>query len=102
MSSSPVTLVELAGRLGHGADWLYRRGRLERLYAEGMPRPQSLTGRATWERASIEAWLTRHHPLARTPANDWQSPPAPANDAAWSDTLNQAYRQPVPAPGAQK
>ncbi|MBN8995920.1 MAG: hypothetical protein J0H94_11905 [Rhizobiales bacterium] len=91
-----VAVPELAERLGHRADWLYRKGRLDRLYAEGMPRPISHVGRPQWERSTIEAWLQRHHPLMpKGPANDLRATPAPANDDAWAKHLAEAYRLPA-------
>jgi predicted DNA-binding transcriptional regulator AlpA len=94
----PVRLQELARRLGHSPAWLYRRGRLALLYAEGMPRPMTMTGRREWDRLSIEAWLGRHHPHAiAAPANDQAGPPMPANDRAWRLYLDKAY--PAPAAG---
>lgn len=101
--ADPVRLEELARRLGHTPTWLYRRGRLERLYAEGMPRPMTMTGRREWDRLSIEAWLGRHHPHAfGGPANDATAPPVPANDRAWQKLLLETYRVPPARPGSRK
>jgi predicted DNA-binding transcriptional regulator AlpA len=101
--ADPVRLQELARRLGHSPAWLYRRGRLARLYAEGMPRPMTMTGRREWDRLSIEAWLGRHHPHAPPPpANDPAGPPEPANDRAWRLYLDKAYPAPAAAPGSAK
>lgn len=89
MNTRPVTSAELAERLGHPVDWLYRN--LARLYAnEGLPRPLLSTGRNRWDRASIDAWFARHHPFNR-PANDLDAPPTPANDGAWRRRLADAY-----------
>lgn len=91
--ADPVKLGELARRLGHTADWLYRPGQLERLYAEGMPRPLSISGRRLWDRASIDAWFGRHHPqaLAREPANDRAGPPEPAGRRAQRAFLDRYF-----------
>jgi predicted DNA-binding transcriptional regulator AlpA len=98
----PVRLPELARRLGHTARWLYRRGRLERLYAEGMPRPMSMTGQRQWDRASIDAWLGRHHPRALGPANDPDGPPEPVSKRAQRAYLDAYFARSAAAPGPGK
>ncbi len=87
----PMRSAELAGRLGHSADWLYRN--LDRLVAEEkMPAPLTRRGHHTWDRASIEAWLGRHHPHAPPePANDAAPAPEPFSDRAWQKHLAEVY-----------
>jgi predicted DNA-binding transcriptional regulator AlpA len=92
--SEPLTLPELARRLGHAPTWLYRKGRLARLHAEGLPLPISNHGQARFDRASVEAWLGRHHPNAPPlvpAANDTTAAATPRDDAAWRRQLQDAY-----------
>lgn len=90
MREAPFTAAELAARLGRSTDWLYRH--FDRLVIEDrMPLPLSSIGRRRWDRATIEAWLGRHHPLAPAapPAND--NAGRPAGDQDWRAYLAQAY-----------
>lgn len=88
---APVTTAELAGMLGRSRDWLYRN--LARLHLEeGLPQPLTARGHKVWDRASVEAWLGRHHPMAPAqPANDDGAPPPDATREAWSHRLAEAY-----------
>lgn len=92
MTEKPITLGELAERLGHSHDWLSRPGRLERLYAEGMPRPLTMFGRRRWDRRSMLAWLERHHPAAIKDHAPTPTPaPLPTTDEAWQTYIAASY-----------
>lgn len=92
LTRTPMTLSELAQRLGISRETLSRRR--EALHArDGMPRPISNIGHPKFERASIEAWLTRHHPArGGRPANDVDITLVPASDAEWRARLADAYK----------
>jgi hypothetical protein len=87
--TKPFTAAELAGRLGHSRDWLYRN--LDRLVREGMPAPISPVGQYRWERTGMNAWLNRHHPLMRPAANDAEPLPVPASEKQWGRALAREY-----------
>src|SRR5262245_66537032 len=89
MADDTVDTAELARMLGHQREWLERRGRLDKLYAEGMPRPLSMSGRRRWNRGSIEAWVRRHHP-----GNGDRRPP-PATNEDWSSAVTSHYQDPT-------
>lgn len=95
----PMTCREIAGRLGIAMDTFYkRRGRLHQV--DGMPRPLSEKGKAAYDRASMEAWFSRHHPLRpQAPANDPLPAPEATNDDEHRRRLARAYApvKPVPA-----
>lgn len=89
-ATRPFSMAELAARLGHGVDWLYDH--VDELIAAGMPAPLSPIGRRRWERSTMEAWLTRHHPLRPPAAANDQAPPiVPASDAEHRAHLAQVY-----------
>ena len=94
MTAAPTSysLDELAALIGRSRDWLYRhRRRLED--KEGLPKPILPGGRMRWHRASIDAWLARHHPQAQPlrAANDDAAPVIPAGDGEWTDYLARCY-----------
>lgn len=91
MRVEPFTAREVAQRLGITVETFYLR-RTQLHLVDKMPRPLSATGRHKFDRASMEAWLTRHHPQrAPAPANDPAPPPMPSNDAEWSQFLHRHY-----------
>ncbi|WP_398473376.1 hypothetical protein [Tardiphaga sp.] len=87
--------AEVAKRLGVTVATFYRR-RPKLHMVDGMPRPITSTGRPSYDRASMEAWLTRNDPR-RPPAaaNDSIAPPMPNSDAEWNRFLRQTYGQPA-------
>jgi predicted DNA-binding transcriptional regulator AlpA len=75
-----------------------------RLHVEqGLPRPfrgrgsdptgKPVSGRPCWSRASVMAWVERHHPaMPRTiPANDQSPPLAGEHDPRWRALLQAEY-----------
>jgi predicted DNA-binding transcriptional regulator AlpA len=91
MISKPMYAPEIAGRLGVGVDRFYKNRERYRMI-DGMPQPISTIGRMAWDRAGMEAWLTRHDP--RRPkiiANDAIAPPQPHADGEWNQFLHQHY-----------
>jgi hypothetical protein len=91
MRVEPFTAREVAQRLGITVETFYLR-RQHYHQIDKMPRPLSESGRQKYDRASMEAWFSRHHPHAqRRPANDAAPPPMPSNDAEWSDFLHRHY-----------
>ena len=90
--SQPFTINELAVRLGHTSNWLYRRGQLDALYARGMPRPIPQHGHRRWLRAEILRWLNLNFPEAPPPAaNDALPVQDPQSSADWHKRLAAAY-----------
>lgn len=91
ISNSPMTARDVAERLGITLETFYlRRSQLHMI--DKMPRPLSSAGRHKFDRASMEAWFSRHHPhAARRPANDPVPPPMPSNDVEWNDFLHKHY-----------
>lgn len=90
MRSDPMPLAELAARLGRSRDWLYRHR--NRLHADdGLPPPLTRGGRPMWDRASIEAWLTRHHPARPAQAANDSVRPPPRDDDGWRAALAAEY-----------
>jgi hypothetical protein len=92
MNAKPFTSAEIAERLGITRKTFYiRRHRLH--VVDKMPRPISEVGKPKWDRAGMEAWLTRNDP--RLPqvraANDAIAPPMPSNDVQWSEFLRRHY-----------
>lgn len=95
---STMSLAEIAGELGHDAEWISRRNSSGRrrwqclIEQEGMPAPLSSQGHPRFDRASFFAWKGRHHPLApKGHANDAAAIPAPASDAAARRHLAEVY-----------
>jgi hypothetical protein len=93
ISSKPMFASEVARRIGVTLDTFYKNREKYRL-VDGMPAPISRVGRMAWDRAGMEAWLTRNDP--RRPrnlraANDAIAPPMPNSDAEWSDFLHRHY-----------
>lgn len=70
MTPRTYTAREVAGLIGITTETFYRR-RLRFELIDGLPKPICSGGRHRYDRASIDAWLTRFHP---------QRPPPPAND----------------------
>lgn len=96
MTPAPMFAREIAGRLGCALATFYRnRPRLHLI--DKMPRPMKETGRPAYDRAGMEAWLTRNDP--RRPkaaaANDVLPPPMPNSDAEWREFLHQHYATPA-------
>lgn len=94
MSDKPYTSRDVAALLGHtgtrGMDWFYRN--FDKLRAAGMPAPILPFGYYKFDRASIDAWIRRHHPLAPTrPANDDAPSLAPSSSADWQAHLHNTY-----------
>lgn len=67
----PYTARDVATMLGLSTDRFYRRYD-ELVQNDGMPAAIASRGRKKFHRASIDAWLGRHHPLAikQAAAND--------------------------------
>ncbi|MDF3809293.1 MULTISPECIES: hypothetical protein [Rhodopseudomonas] len=88
----PMCAEEIATRLGYKDVNTFYRNRHKLSLIEGMPRPISRTGKQAYDRAGMEAWLTRHDPR-RPPAaaNDAIAPPAPSSDGEWNSFLHQHY-----------
>jgi hypothetical protein len=92
MNLKPMTAPDIAERLGITVDTFYRkRHALHQI--DKMPRPICETGRPRYERAGMEAWLTRHHPQRpqTAPANDVAPAPDPASDQEHRARLRAAY-----------
>jgi predicted DNA-binding transcriptional regulator AlpA len=88
----PVSTKELCRRLGISLATFYRtRGRLH--VEEGLPHCLTRFRPYRWDRASIDAWFGRYHPLApqRAPANDDTSPLVPDSDAEHQAALHRHY-----------
>jgi hypothetical protein len=94
MISKPMHCAEIAERLGVALDTFYKR-RHQHTKLDGMPAPIARTGRPAYDRAGMEAWLTRNDP--RRPktvaANDAIAPPMPNSDGEWNKFLLQHYAQ---------
>jgi hypothetical protein len=92
MNTAPMTARDVAARLGVTIETFYFNRQRYHL-VDKMPRPLNATGRQKYDRASMEAWFSRHHPLAPArPANDIVSPPRPNNDEEWRDFLHKHYQ----------
>jgi hypothetical protein len=85
----PFDRRELADRLGHPVEYLYRAANMAKLYDAGLPFPLPGPGRPKWDRAKTEAWLAGETPLEA--ANDAGPVPEPRGDAAWRKHLSAAY-----------
>jgi predicted DNA-binding transcriptional regulator AlpA len=99
MRPQSVTLTELAERLNYHRDVL--RKKLKRMMlptadgGDGFPQPLTATGAFRWDRASVEAWFSRHHPFAPPqPANDYLPTPIAPTDAAQRAELAAIYGRP--------
>lgn len=93
IGTKPMFAAELAKRIGVSLDRFYKNREKYRM-VDGMPAPISNAGKMAWDRAGMEAWLTRNDP--RRPqrlvaANDSIAPPMPNSDAEWNDFLRQHY-----------
>lgn len=88
---APYTAAEVAALIGLSVD-RFRKTR-SRLHArDGLPQPISSSGHPRWERAGIDAWLTRNHPhRPPRPANDLAAPLVPASTPEWGDFLRKHY-----------
>lgn len=95
MITGPMRPTEIAQRMGLAvATFMKRRHQYEK--CDGMPGAITRTGKVTYDRAGMEAWLTRHDP--RRPkghANDAIAPPMPNTDNEWNRFLHQHYGQPA-------
>lgn len=79
MMPNTYTAREVADRIGIRLTTFYRNRRHYEL-VDKMPRPVCSGGRHRYERTSMDAWLTRFHPLRPpAPANDPVAPPAAAS-----------------------
>lgn len=93
MITQPFTAQEVATRLGYrNVRTLYRNE--AKLLAAGMPASTNPCGKRAYDRAGMEAWLTRNDP--RRPkhlqaANDLAPPPMPNTDGEWNAFLHQHY-----------
>lgn len=95
MTTEPFHAAEVAERLGVGVDRFYKNRERYRL-VDGMPPPISRVGRMAWDRAGMEAWLTRNDPRRpKAAANDSIAPPMPNTDAEWNAFLRQHRGQPA-------
>lgn len=96
MITKPMHASEIAERLGVTVTTFYKRRQRYHL-VDKMPRPINTTGRPAYDRAGMEAWLTRNDP--RRPmvqvANDSIAPPMPNSDGEWNTFLRQRYAQPA-------
>jgi predicted DNA-binding transcriptional regulator AlpA len=96
MITQPMKPREIAARLGITIETFYRtRHKLHQI--DKMPRPITHLGRA-YDRAGMEAWLTRNDPRrppAMAAANDAIAPPMPNSDAQWNEFLHRHYGQPA-------
>lgn len=96
MITKPMHAAEIAERLGVVLRTFYKRRERYHLI-DKMPRPINSTGRPAYDRASMEAWLTRNDP--RRPlvqaANDSIAPPMPSSDNEWNTYLQRLYTQPA-------
>ncbi|NUU41412.1 hypothetical protein [Tardiphaga robiniae] len=97
MIQKPMTCAEIAQRLGMSLDNFYKsRGRLHQV--DKMPRPLNERGKAAYDRASMEAWFTRDHPMRPpAPANDPLPAPEPSTDEEHRIRLARAYAPQRPA-----
>lgn len=79
MTNRPYTAREVADAIGIRLTTFYRNRRHYEL-VDRMPKPICSGGRHRYERASMDAWLTRFHPQRpAAPANDPVAPLAPAS-----------------------
>jgi hypothetical protein len=85
---------EIANKLGMSHDNLYRKGTLEKLYAQGMPRSATL-GRIRVPMPAFDAWFNRDNPLwpRQAAANDRIASPPLAHqpDEKQREFLHRAY-----------
>ena len=95
MKSEPMKPAEIARRLGVTIGTFYRN-RKRYMIVYRMPAPMTSQSRA-YDRASMEAWLTRNDPRRpKAAANDAVAPPMPNSDAERRDFLHRHYeRQPA-------
>ncbi|OKO67649.1 hypothetical protein AC629_42590, partial [Bradyrhizobium sp. NAS80.1] len=95
INNKPMFAPEIAERLGITKERFYLN-RQKYHMIDKMPRPMNSTGRPAYDRASMEAWFSRHHPLRQQrPANDITAPLQPHNDEEWRDFLHKHYAQPA-------
>jgi len=91
----PMRAAEIAARMGVDPTTFYRNRERYRLI-DKMPAPISEVGQPKWDRASMEAWLTRNDPRRpKVIANDALPPPMPNTDADWNAFLHQHYCVPA-------
>lgn len=94
MPDKPYTSRNVAALLGMSVARFYlRRRHLELI--DKMPPPIASSGRHAWHRASVDAWLMRHHPNHRGAiANDNAPLPAPSSVAEHRADLHRIYGAP--------
>lgn len=94
-ATDPMPTAELARRIGVTVQTFWKNRQRYQLI-DRMP-PALTSAHRAWDRATIEAWLQRHHPArpAARPANDAAPLPPPGNDAEWQGYLASHYGVPA-------
>jgi hypothetical protein len=92
MISTSYTAADVAAICSVTTDTFYRT-RLKREQRDGLPPPFQLSP-MLFDRAAIDFWRTRHHPLrsgVSPPANDIDAPLQPLSDDEHRARLHSAY-----------
>lgn len=93
MMPRTYTAREVADLIGVRLATFYRRRRQWEM-VDRMPKPICSGGCHRYDRASMDAWLTRFHPhRPPAPANDPEPALMPVTDAEKLDALHSYYRQ---------
>lgn len=98
MITAPMKPPEISARIGVTVDTFYKN-RQRYIKCNGMP-DSIAGGKSGYDRASMEAWLTRYHPARPPrPVNDVFAVPDPATDEEHRARLALAYapQKPIPA-----
>lgn len=92
-TEQPFSAADVALRLGISVDRFYR---IEaKLIAEQQMPASTKPGKRAYDRAAMEAWLTRNDPRRpKAAANDPLPPPMPRSDGEWNDFLRRHYATP--------
>lgn len=86
-----MSLPQVAAALGESVE-TFRRNRARYHAQDALPQPCKTVGHLKWDRASFEAWRTRHHPARPKAIHNDESPPLiPASAEEWRDELARAY-----------